>query len=76
MNEDVKNLIVLEQLPKIKATLTELSEQVKKDVNNALTLVCTEETVKDVKQEDLIVCNNTKGYLGLAKDFCECDKEL
>lgn len=29
----------------------------------------------NVKYEDEIVCNNTKGYLGTAYDFCECDAE-
>ena len=28
-----------------------------------------------IKQEDTIICNNTKGYLGLAKDFCTCESE-
>lgn len=49
--KDVKSLILVEQLPKIKATLNELSEQVKVDVAQALTLVCTEDTVKDVKSK-------------------------
>lgn len=34
--------------------------------------VCKPHTVK---YEDEIVCNNTKGYLGTAYDFCDCDEE-
>ena len=30
---------------------------------------------RNIKQEDEIICNNTKGYLGKAADFCECDAE-
>ena len=29
----------------------------------------------NVKYEDEIICNNTKGYLGTAYDFCDCDEE-
>ena len=29
----------------------------------------------NVKYEDEIVCNNTKGYLGIAADFCDCEVE-
>ena len=29
----------------------------------------------NVKYEDEIICKNTKGYLGTAYDFCECDTE-
>lgn len=32
--------------------------------------------LKEVKYEDLIVCNNTKGYLGIMSDFVECDEEF
>ena len=28
-----------------------------------------------IKQEDLIVCKNTKGYLGTANEFCSCSPE-
>ena len=28
-----------------------------------------------LKQEDQIICNNTKGYLGNANEFCNCSKE-
>ena len=28
-----------------------------------------------IKQEDLIVCQNTKGFLGTANEFCACDEE-
>ena len=28
-----------------------------------------------LKQEDIIICKNTKGYLGLAKEFCTCSPE-
>lgn len=46
MNE----LIVLEQLPVIKERLEEVSLQIKEKVDNAKSLVCTEETVKEVKK--------------------------
>ena len=29
----------------------------------------------DVKYEDEIICNNTKGYIGIMADFVNCDKE-
>lgn len=45
-----KELIVLEQLPIIKTYLEELSKEIKVKVNNAVSLVVNEETVKDVKQ--------------------------
>lgn len=43
-------LIVLEQLPIIKTYLEELSKEIQVKVDKANKLVCTEETVKDVKQ--------------------------
>ncbi len=30
---------------------------------------------RHVKQEDLIICRNTKGFLGTADEFCSCDEE-
>ena len=29
----------------------------------------------NIKQEDSIICKNTKGYLGLASEFCSCSDE-
>lgn len=47
---DNKNeLIILEQLPIIKTHLEKLSVEIKEKVDKAVNLVCTEDTVKDVK---------------------------
>lgn len=43
-------LIILEQLPIIKATLENISKEIKIKVENANSLVCNEETVKEVKK--------------------------
>ncbi|MBQ1534678.1 MAG: AAA family ATPase [Erysipelotrichaceae bacterium] len=32
--------------------------------------------IYDLRQEDEIVCSNTKGYLGVAADFCHCSSEF
>lgn len=32
--------------------------------------------LKEVKYEDTIICNNTKGYLGIMSDFVTCDDEF
>ena len=48
--EEKKQLIVLEQLPIIKATLENLSIEIKEKVDRANNLVCNDETVKTVKQ--------------------------
>jgi hypothetical protein len=45
-----KNIIELEQLPIIKYKLEQISTQIKEKVDKATSLVCTEETVKDVKK--------------------------
>lgn len=51
MNDvDVKSLIVVEQLPQIKATLEELSKEIQEEVKTKLSLVCNEDTVKDIKK--------------------------
>lgn len=47
---DENKLIILEQLPIIKATLENISKEIKEKVENATSLVCTEETVKEVKK--------------------------
>lgn len=52
-------LIVLEQLPIIKATLENLSVEIKEKVDNATSLICTEDTVKEVKQ---VRANLTKEF--------------
>ena len=43
-------LIVLEQLPIIKATLESLSVEIKEKVDNATNLVCNEDTIQEVKK--------------------------
>lgn len=53
------NIIVLEQLPIIKTHLEQLSLEIKKRVDDAKNLICTEETVKDVKQ---VRANLTKEF--------------
>lgn len=45
-----ENLIVIKQLPQIEEHLKDLSTEIDIKVNNAKKLVCTEETVKTVKQ--------------------------
>lgn len=45
-----QDLIVVKQLPKIEEHLKTLSEEIDKKVETAKSLVCTEETVKTVKQ--------------------------
>lgn len=50
MEERNNNLIVVKQLPIIEEKLQELSQEIDLKVNNALALVCTEETRKDVKE--------------------------
>lgn len=53
------NIIVLEQLPIIKTHLEQLSLEIKKRVDDAKSLICTEDTVKDVKQ---VRANLTKEF--------------
>ena len=48
MNEN--KLIILEQLPIIKATLENLSVEIKEKVDNATSLVCNEDTIQEVKK--------------------------
>ena len=43
-------LIVVKQLPIIQERLKELSTEIDKKVENAKSLICTEENVKEVKQ--------------------------
>jgi len=43
-------IIVLEQLPIIKATLENLSVEIKEKVDNATNLVCNEDTIQEVKK--------------------------
>lgn len=45
-----QELIVVKQLPIIQEQLKQLSDEIDKKVENAKSLVCTEETVKEVKQ--------------------------
>jgi len=45
-----KDLIVIKQLPQIEEHLKELSTEVDKKVENAKSLVCTEENIKTIKQ--------------------------
>ena len=44
------NLIVLEQLPIIKSHLENLSIEIKEKVDNAVSLVCTPENYKEIKE--------------------------
>ena len=48
--EQNTELIVVTQLPVIKDQLIEVKGRIEERVNNALSLVCTEETYKQVKQ--------------------------
>ena len=45
-----KDLIIVKQLPQIEEHLKELSTEIDKKVENAKSLVCTEENVKTIKQ--------------------------
>ncbi len=46
----MQDLIIVKQLPQIEEHLKELSIQIDEKVNNAKSLVCTEENVKTIKQ--------------------------
>lgn len=46
----MKELIVVKQLPIIEEKLKALSEEIDKKVANAISLVCTEDTIKEVKK--------------------------
>ena len=46
----MKELIVVKQLPQIEEHLKELSAEIDKKVENAKSLVCTDENVKAIKQ--------------------------
>lgn len=46
----MQDLIIVKQLPKIEEHLKELSIEIDEKVNNAKSLVCTEENVKTIKQ--------------------------
>ncbi len=46
----MENLIIIKQLPQIEEHLKELSTEVDKKVENAKSLVCTDENVKTIKQ--------------------------
>lgn len=59
MEEQTNELIVLEQLPIIKATLENLSVEIKEKVDRANSLVVNDETVKEVKQ---VRANLTKEF--------------
>ena len=59
MEENKNEIIVLEQLPIIKTHLEQLSAQIKEKVDSAMNLICTEDTVRDVKQ---IRANLTKEF--------------
>lgn len=47
--KELNNLIVVEQLPKIKQTLQVISDSIDEKINYAMSLECTEESVKEVK---------------------------
>lgn len=63
--ENKQELIILEQLPVITEHLDKLSIEIKKKVDDANKLVCTEETVKGVK--------NTRSELN--KEFAELEEQ-
>lgn len=46
----MKDLIIIKQLPQIEEHLKELSTEIDKKVKNAKSLICTEESVKTIKQ--------------------------
>ena len=46
----MKDLIIVKQLPQIEEHLKELSAEIDKKVEYAKSLVCTEESVKAIKQ--------------------------
>ena len=46
----MKDLIIVKQLPQIEEHLKELSAEIDKKVESAKSLVCTEESVKTIKQ--------------------------
>lgn len=46
----MKDLIIVKQLPQIEEHLKELSAEIDKKVENAKSLVCTEESIKTIKQ--------------------------
>ena len=48
--EEKQELIILEQLPIIKYQLEQLSKEIKQKVDNAMSLVVNDDTVKEVKQ--------------------------
>ena len=43
-------LIIVKQLPQIEEHLKERSEEIEKKVENAKSLICTEENVKTIKE--------------------------
>lgn len=47
--KQLNNLIVVEQLPKIKQTLQVISDEIDEKIKYAMSLECTEESVKEVK---------------------------
>lgn len=61
----IKDLIVIKQLPQIEEHLKELSIEIDKKVENAKSLVCTEENVKTIKQV----------RADLNKEFKEAEKQ-
>lgn len=50
MESNNKELIIVRQLPEIEEHLKELSEEIEQKVENAKSLVCTEESIKTIKQ--------------------------
>lgn len=61
----MKELIVIEQLPVIKEKLKALSEEIDEKVEKAKSLVCTEESVKEIK----------KARAALNKEFEELEEQ-
>lgn len=56
----MEELIIVKQLPIIKENLKKLSEEIDLKVNNATNLICSEETVKEVKKVRAELSNKFK----------------
>ena len=56
----MEELIIVKQLPIIEENLKKLSEEIDLKVNNATNLICSEETVKEVKKVRAELSNKFK----------------
>lgn len=69
--EEIKDLIVVKQLPIIEENLKKISEEIDKKVELANSLACTEGTVKDVKKARAELSKQFKGLETQRKDVKE-----